>query len=185
MSNNTWTSLLNTNQFSQVNVGTALANSVAATDVSPGANTAGQAFTFPASYLRVGQQYRVTATGIISNTGTPNLTLGIYYGGAAGTALATTGALATLTGLSNALWKLSAELRVDAEGTSGAIRTLGTCVGPFSGTVFLPATSSSGNSVTVDTSAAKILTVGATFGTASASNSLQVITYTIERLNEG
>ena len=35
----------------------------------------------PASYLQPNQWFRVQARGIISNTSTPNLTLGVYLGG--------------------------------------------------------------------------------------------------------
>lgn len=181
--NMTWEALLNSGGYSQLNLGTALASSVSATDITAGAATAGQAMTFPASYLQVGLEFRVTARGIITNTGTPNLTLGLYWGGVAGVALGTTGVVATVTGLSNSIWKLSADMRVDATGTSGTIRTLGEVVGVTASPISIPASSSSGNSVTVDTSTAKILTVGATWGTSSASNSIQVVQFRVEQLN--
>lgn len=184
MSNLTLEALLNSGQYSQLNLGTAYASSVTLTDISPGGTVAGEAFTFPAGYLQVGQQFRVRAKGIISNTGTPNLTLGVYYGGTAGTALASTGAVATVTSLSNSVWSMEADLRVDATGTSGSIRTLASASGIYASPTFFPA-SSSGNNVTVDTSVAKILTIGATWGTNSASNSIQVVMFLVERLNEG
>ncbi|MGA8763316.1 MAG: hypothetical protein WB562_10670 [Candidatus Sulfotelmatobacter sp.] len=179
--------LVNQGGYSQINTGTALASSASAADISPGGSTLGQAFTFPADSLQPGQQYRVRSKGIVSNTGTPNLTLGVYYGGVAGTALCTTGALATVTSLSNNLWTLEADIRVSGTvGTSGSIYALGSVAGPFASTAFMPATSSSGNLVaSLDTSVAKILTVGATWGTSSASNSIQVILFTVERLDEG
>lgn len=184
----TYQHLLNNNQFNQLNLGTALANSVVLTDITAGGNTAGQAFTFPASYLQPGQQYRIRARGIVSNTGTPTLNLGVFYGGVAGVALAQTTATTTVTGLANSPWLLEADMRVEATtGTSGTVRTLGTVVGPYSATGFLslPVSSASANSVTVDTSTAKILTIGALWGTASASNSIQVAMFTVERLDEG
>lgn len=186
MSNLTYEALLNSGQYNQLNLGTALASSTSATDITAGGNSPGRAFTFPAGYLQTGMQLRVRAKGIVSNTGTPNLTLGLYYGGVAGTALATTGAVATASSLSNSIWSLEADLRVDGVGASGAIRTLGSVSGPFASAVMLPAAgSSSGNSVTVDTSTAQILTVGATWGTSSASNSIQLVMFTVERSNEG
>jgi hypothetical protein len=121
----------------------------------------------------------------VSTTGTPNLTLGVYYGGVAGTALATTGALATGSGLSNAIWELELRCRVDSVGTSGSIRSTGKVVG-INGTQMLPATSSSGNLVSsLDTSTAKILTVGALWGTASASNSIQCTQFDVLYLTQG
>jgi hypothetical protein len=184
--NNTYDSLLNEGQYSQLNVGVAYNTSTSATDVSPGGNTAGQALTLNGATLQPGSEYRVTARGIVSTTGTPNLTLGVYYGGVAGVALATTGAIATGSGLSNVVWTLQCDVRVVNTGTSGSAYALGTVTGPYvASTVAIPASSSSGNLVTVNTSTANLLTVGATWGTSSASNTLQVIFFRVERLNEG
>lgn len=186
MSNYTLATLLNTGGYSQTQLGTALASSTSLTDISPGAATAGQAFTFPANYLQTGQQYTVRAKGIVSNTGTPTLLLGLYYGAAAGVALATTGTATTASSLSNSIWSLEADLRVDGVGTSGAIRTLGSVNGPYSGSVMLPAAgSSSGNSVTVDTSTAKALTLAAQWSASSASNSIQCVTFQVIKWNDG
>lgn len=181
----TWVSLINEGGFSQLNTGTALASSTTLTDISPGGNTAGQALTFPANYMQVGFQFRVRANGIVSNTATPTLLIGLYWGGVAGAALATTGAATTASGLANTMWDLDALMRVDAVGTSGSIRTFGKVFGPFASITGMPATSSSGNNVTVDTSTSKILTVGGQWGTNSASNSVQVIQFTVEKLAEG
>lgn len=185
MSNLSFLQLLNANGYSQLNLGTALANSTSLTDISPGANTAGQAFQFNADTLQVGQSFIIRANGIVSTTGTPNLTLGLYYGGVAGVALATTGAIATASGLSNQTWKLEADLRVDGVGTSGAIRTIGSVSGAYSSPALMPASSSSANSVTVDTSSTKLLTLGAIWGTASASNSIQVAQFYVLYLTQG
>src|SRR5579884_2340764 len=95
VTNMTWDILLNAYEYSPLNLGTALTNSTTLTDISPGAANAGQAFVVKASNLKVGMQFRVRAAGIVSTTGTPNLTTGLYWGGTAGTALGTTGALAT------------------------------------------------------------------------------------------
>jgi hypothetical protein len=182
----TYRHLLNNNGYSQTNVGIAYASSTTLTDVSPGAATAGLAFTFPAAYFEVGQHFVVTAWGIVSNTSTPNLTLGVYLGGTAGTALCTTGAIATASSLSNNIWKLSADIWVVSVGTSGSMYALGSVAGPYASTAFMPATSSSGNLVSsLNLSGSLILTVGALWGANSSSNTLQVIRYTIERSNEG
>lgn len=179
--------LINSGQYSQLNSGTALSNSTTTTDISPGGNTSGQAFSFSSSSLQLGVHLRVRAKGIVSNTGTPTLNLGVYYGGAAGTALATTGAVTTLTGLSNALWHLECDLRVDAvgAGTAGSIKSLGSVTGISASPVMMPASSASGNAVAVNTTSGALLTIAATWGTASASNSIQVIMFTVERLEEG
>ena len=182
----TYVHLVNHGGVSQTTAGTALNTSASATDITAGGNVLGQAFTFPADSLQVGQQFRVRAKGIVSNTSTPNLTLGVYYGGVAGTALCSTGAIATASSLSNSLWSLEADFRVNAVGTSASIYALGSVVGPYAATAFMPASSSSGNLVSsLDTSTAKILTIGATWGTSSASNNIQLFIFTVERLDEG
>lgn len=181
----TWDSLLNEGQFNQLNVGSALASSTALVDITAGGATAGQAFTFPVNYLQQGFALRIRANGIVSNTGTPTLLIGLYYGGVSGTALATTGAATTASSLSNTTWRAEWDMRVDAVGTSGSIRTNGYVFGPYAAFTMMPATSSSGNNVTISTAAQNILTVGAQWGTNSASNSVQLINFTVEKLNEG
>lgn len=182
----TWVNLANDGGFSQLNTGTALNSSTSLTDISAGGNSTGQAYTIGAGFLQVGFQYEIEANGIVSNTATPTLLLGLYFGGVAGTALATTGATTTASSLSNNTWVLRALARVEAVGPSGTIRTIGTVVGPYSTTVLLPASSSSGNNVTVNTGAASnILTVGAQWGTSNASNSITCMQFTVKRLNEG
>src|SRR5580698_1421857 len=76
--------LANANQFSEANAGTAVSSFTSATDVSPGTNVAGQAFQTSPAQLYPGQMWRFTANGIWSSTGSPGLSLGVYYGGAAG-----------------------------------------------------------------------------------------------------
>jgi hypothetical protein len=67
--------------------------------VSPGGATLGQACTIPANALVPGTALRFTASGIYSTTGTPNLTLALYYGGqASGVQMAATAATAAAAG---------------------------------------------------------------------------------------
>jgi hypothetical protein len=183
---NTYVHLVSNGQYTQLNNGTALASSTTLTDISPGGNTFGQAFQFNADQLQVGQRYRLHAHGIVSNTGTPNLTLGVYYGGVAGTALATTGAVATASGLSSTPWHLELKFQVVSVGTSGSIQALGWVIGPYASFAMLPATAAGGNVVgSLDTSTAKLVTVGATWGTSSASNTITCDFFGVERMNEG
>lgn len=183
MPNMSWVGLLNAGQYNQENAGTAYASSTSATDISAGGNTAGQALLLPASYLVLGTQLRVTANGIVSNTSTPNLTLGVYYGGVAGTALTSTGAVATASSLSTNQWKLEALIRVVSVGTSGSMYTTGTVVGPYAGTQFMPANGTSPLVSSLNTGTANILTIGATWGTNSASNTIQCLQFCVEQLN--
>jgi len=138
--------------------------------------------------LQLGQAYLVKANGIVSNTSTPTLLFGLYWGAVAGTALATTGAVTTPSGAwSNTTWDAEWLLRVDAVGTSGSIRTIGKLTVLTATPVLygMPITSSSGNNVTVDTSTAKLLTVGAQWGTSSGSDNIQLMQFAVVRLNEG
>lgn len=149
--------------------GTALANSVTLTDVSPAPQ-----IVLPANLLDVGQVIRLRAFGTFSNTGTPTLLLGFYYGGVAGTALAASSAFTTTTGATNWPWTMIYEGRVRSTGTSGTIMGSGILNPATSLTVYaeapIPATALA--NVTIDTTTAKTLTVGAQWGAASASNTL-------------
>jgi len=178
-----WTQVINAGQYNQLNAGTALASSASLTDISPGGNQQGEALNIPASYLQQGMQLRVRASGIYSTTGSTSLTLGIYFGGVAGTALATA-TFGASANASNAIWRLDADVRVDATGTSATLRTLGTLSGLTSyGPVALPASSSNGNAVSVATGAANLLTVGAQWGTGAAGNSITCYMFTVEQLD--
>lgn len=183
MPNTSWESLANSGTYSQINTGSAYSNSTSLTDVSPGGNVAGQAFVLPASYLYTGLQLRVGARGVYSTTGTPNITLGVYYGGVAGTALATA-TFAASANASNAVWTLGADIRCDATGTSATLRTLGSISGVAgSGPTMLPQTAGGGGAVTIASGASNILTIGAQWGTPSSSNTLQVLEFLVEQLN--
>src|SRR5581483_1962798 len=119
MATPTWVTLANANQSNQTSTGAALASSTTLTDISPGGNTAGQAFQTQPDQLYPGQMLRFTAAGIYGTTGTPTLLIGLYYGGVAGVALAATAATTTASGVSNGIWTLSAMARVISTGTSG------------------------------------------------------------------
>src|SRR6185295_7919790 len=51
--------------------------------------------------LEGGAQLRVKGWGVMSNTGTPTVILGLYYGGVAGTALVASTAKTTTTAMAN------------------------------------------------------------------------------------
>lgn len=149
--------------------GTALANNTTLTDISPAPQ-----IVLPANLLDVGQVLRLTAFGVFSTTVTPTLLEGFYYGGVAGIALAATGATATASGVTNVPWRIEYEGRVRSTGTAGTImghgfELRGTSVSAV-GTVPIPITALA--TVTIDTTTAKTLTVGAQWGTASASNTI-------------
>lgn len=149
--------------------GTALASSTTLTDISPAPQ-----LTLPAGYMYIGQRLRMIAYGIFSTTGTPTLLIGGYYGGVAGSALAATGATTTGSGAASWPWRLQLEIYVRSLGSSGTVWCnglvfLGTSL---SATTPLNIPSTQTQPITVDTTTAKALTVGAQWGTSSASNTI-------------
>jgi hypothetical protein len=172
-----WSSLLNS---PGIGAGAAYANSVTITDVS-----AAPQFTLPANFLQVGSALRFEAFGVLSTTGTPTMNLGFYYGGVAGTALAATGAITQGSAVTNVPWRIGLTAHVRTVGSSGTVMChgsgyFGSAVSTLSAEVPLPATALA--TVTIDTTAAKVLSVGATWGTQSASNTLTLHGFTIESL---
>ncbi len=157
-----------------------IANTATITDLSPVPQ-----LTLPANYLYAGQILRVTASGRVSTSATPTLNLGVYYGAVAGTALGTTGAITTTSGVTNVTWNLEARIVIRLVGSSGTAMTTG-WVNGISGTVgvsTVPIPASAPAVVTIDTTAAKVLSIGATWGTSSASNTITCHTFMVEALN--
>lgn len=150
--------------------GTAYASSVTLTDVSPAPN-----ITLPANLLELGTEIEISAMGQFSTTGTPTLLLGFYYGGVAGAALAASSAITTGTGA--AAWPFLLRYRgvIRAVGSSGSINGQGELLLGTSLTAFtvrpIPEVAAS-RTVTIDTTTAKAITLGAQWGTSSASNTL-------------
>jgi hypothetical protein len=174
----TWAGLLNSPQ--PTSAGTALASSTSLTDVSVAPQ-----FTLPANFLQAGSALRFTAFGVFSTTGTPTLLLGIYFGGVAGTALAATTAFTTPSGVTNVPWRLeltSVWRTIGASGTamSQGFLQYGSSVSALQATLPVPQIALA--TVATDTTAAKTLTVGAQWGTSSASNTLTLHGFQIESM---
>ena len=181
---NYWPAHVSPNQSANLPAAAAYASSSSITDVSPGAASNG-AFVIPANSLTIGSTITVEALCKFSNTGTPNLTLGVYYGGVAGTKLAATGATATTTGATNWPVRLKYVGTVQSLGTSGSIVgggyvMLGTSLTAFT---LIPIDAAATAAVTIDTTAAKALTLGATWGTLSASNTLTCMNFVVTVTN--
>lgn len=161
-----WRSTLNS---VGVGAGTALANSTTLTDISPAPQ-----LTLPANYLFVNQRLRLTAYGIFSSASAPTLLLGAYYGGIAGTALAATAAN-TIGNGTNWPWQLWLDIYVRSVGSSGTVWCSGQVA--IATSLTQPATpywlpSSQTMPVTINTTTANALTVGAQWGTPSASDTI-------------
>jgi hypothetical protein len=172
-----WESILNA---PAVGAGTALANSTTLTDVSPAPQ-----LVLPANYLYPGQRLRMTAYGIYSTTGIPTLILGAYYGGVAGTAMVVTAANSTPSGAASYPWQFSLNIRVVTTGSSGTLWVAGLASVGSSLTAFaqyaLP--SSQTQPITVNTTTANALTIGAQWGTVSASNTITCEDLYVEALS--
>jgi hypothetical protein len=158
--------------------GSAYSNSTAATDVSPAPQYMSQTW----GPMYIGQKWRFIAWSTASNTGTPTLNLGIYYGGVAGQALCTSGTVTTTTAMSSWQWLITVDAEVITLGSSGTIRSYGWIDIPTSATaVTRQSMSSTSQDVTVNTTTNSALTFGATWGTANASNTLTCKGFKIEQ----
>lgn len=143
--------------------------SITLTDVSPLPS-----IVLPANFLDIGTRIQITAYGTFSNTATPTLLLGFYYGGVAGPALAATSAITTTTAATNWPFRLYYEGHVRSLGTAGTIMGTGYVDLATSLTAYThrPIPETALATVTIDTTAAKNITLGAQWGTSSASNTL-------------
>ena len=139
----------------------------------------------PGNFLGLGEQIRGRVLGKIANTGTPTIRVRVVLKNSAGTVVYTLAdstalTMSTITGTTE--FKLDFDSIVSAVGTSGSITSrLGIDYGTTATTasVFLRQAPAA---VTVDTTAQYTLDVLATWGAASASNTLTVSIATIEVL---
>jgi hypothetical protein len=161
--------------------GTALNTSTALTDISPL-----PPIVIPGNQFDFGATVNLRAVGEFSTTGTPTLLLGFYLGGVAGAALAASGAITTTTTGASWPWILEWQGRIRALGTSGSVKGQGKLYLGTSLTAFalsaIPITAAA-RTVTWDTTAAKSVTVGAQWGTSSASNTVTCDEISVELLS--
>ncbi len=145
--------------------GAAVANTVVETPV----------MTLPldANEVPAGSVYELKGFGVYSTTGTPTLICGVKLGGIAGTLLVATPAVTTVTGASNTPFAFEALVNFHSatKATAKVKLDLATVTTNLDATVDL---ATSNGEITVDTTTAKTLGVDFTWGTASASNTLQV-----------
>lgn len=159
--------------------GAALANSTTATSILP----THAIYTLPANDMDIGKQYEVEAWGRISTTGTPTLVLALYLAGASFIA---SQAITTGSGMTNVTWmlKLLLTCRAIGNGTTANCMFTGMALGIGGAGVMTqipasaPAVSSGFNSV-----ASNAVDLYATWGTASASNTITLHQYSLRSLN--
>jgi hypothetical protein len=162
--------------------GAAYTNSTTITDVS-----AAPQLVLPSNFMYPGQSFRLTAFGTYATSATtPTLVLGFYYGGVAGTALAASTAVTTTnTATVNWAWRLEATCTVRTVGATGTIISQGflDIATSLTAVTHVPIPATALATVTIDTTSAKALTVGATWGTAAATNILTCHQFLAEAMN--
>lgn len=161
--------------------GAALNTSTTLTDISPAPQ-----IVLPANLLEIGSEIEINAFGNFSTAGTPTLLIGIYYGAVAGVALAASTAVTTGSAAASWPWMLRYRGIVRSNGATGSINgqgefLLGTALTSFSARP-IPETLAL-RTVTVDTTTAKSITIGAQWGTSSASNTITCNDISVKLVN--
>jgi hypothetical protein len=136
----------------------------------------------PGNTLEPGSTIELEAVGEFSNTATPTLSLGFFYGTAA-VVLAQSAAITTTTSAVGWPWRIHYRGRVRSIGTAGSIVgmgwvDLGTSLTAMT-TQFMPTTLAL-RTVAIDTTTAKEIGVGAAWGASSASNTIKVLRHDVE-----
>lgn len=168
--------------------GVAVANTAAETIAFPNV-------TIPANYLQDGRSLRLRVQGQYSTTGTPTIVFKLRWGGVAGTILTQTAAC-TLPTITAGMWDLDILLTTRSNGSAGTVMALGVArvhagvagtVASVTGEGLVTPMGSAGvltpAAVTADLTADTALSITALWSTASASNTLTGLNYTIESLN--
>lgn len=168
--------------------GTAIANTTTETIIFPN-------ITIPANYMADGRVIRLNAAGRLSTTSTPTVRYRLRWGGVSGTVLWDSGTITNAT-VTAALWWVDLIMQTRANGASGTLFSIGQAlvggaaapsVGSATGAPAIGVFGSAGDdtpaAVTVDLTADTSLSLTATWGTASASNTLTGHIYVGESLN--
>jgi len=189
-----WTTGTQTEALSASYVnGSALASSSTATSIGP---TTGAAY-LPANFFLpssgVGKSLLVKAFGVLSDTATPNLTIGVTANTTQGTynssgIFATTGTLAQGSGVTNVPWDLEVLITCASVGASGTFLADGMFRVYNTATTINTArcSSSSANpntALTLSTESAYYVELFATWSAASASNTITVYNVAVLGLN--
>ena len=138
------------------------------------AETVLQTMSLPAADPVAGTVYQMVGWGTYSDTGTPTLAWGSRWGGVAGTSLATIAATTLGSGVSTVAFKIDCVLNFLSTTTAQVHMALdlGTSTST-NATTRLTSTPSTASTVAVTSAKTWVTTV--TFGTASASNTIQLL----------
>ena len=132
--------------------------------------------TFAAGALsNVGRQLRLSAWGYVSDTGTPTLRLKLKLGA---TVILDTGAITLGSDISNKLWRFEGTATVQTAGASGKLFAQGQFYQNGATTDIV-----STGQVTIDLTTSLLADLTATWGTASASNTITCSNLSLEILN--
>jgi hypothetical protein len=175
MSRQFWTELLSW----AVADGTAIANTTTETIVFPNV-------TIPANYMADGRALRLRASGKHSTTGTPTLLFHVRWGGAAGTIIGLSPTFTTGSGVSNNLWEVNVVIQTRSNGSTGTLLLIGNVMvqgATTPGQLMCVAGSATPAATTCDLTADTALSLTATWGTASSSNTLTGMIYELSSYN--
>ncbi len=131
--------------------------------------------TLPAAELTVGKTLHLRLMGIVSTSGTPNLTLKAKAGS---TILATTGVVATGSGLANAQVIVDLYLTCRTIGAAGTVFVQGIA---DVGGVLEPMVNTA--VIVLATDVTELIDITAQWGTMSSSNTISSTNLTLEKLN--
>lgn len=157
----------------------------AQTTTSTVANTASatalQSYTVPASDPVTGAVYVMYGYGLYSDTGTPTLTFTLFWGGVAGTTLASIPAITLGSGVTNVPFSYECMVTYRTATTAWSNITLN--LGTSSATDLASTYVATPTAVTTVTSnVASALTLGVTWSAASASNTISLLGGVVERI---
>lgn len=173
--------------------GSAYSTSTTPTLLNPAAASAYLPANFWLPTYGVSKAVLVKAWGVLSDTSTPNLTIEVLANTTQGTRnssgiIATTGAVAQASGVTNVYWDLEVYLSCASTGGSGTILAIGSfnVQTATTATQKIRCSSSSANpntALTLSTQSAYYLELFATWGTNSASNTITCYGFTALGLN--
>jgi hypothetical protein len=140
--------------------------------------------------VRLGTKFKIEAEGEFSTTGTPTLSLGVWFGSIAGAITDQWEYTAAATGSGAAAWPWRLEWRGVVTGTLGATTTivgmgevqLGTSLTAAT-SIMIPSTAALRTRATYDSTIGRAWGVCATYGTSSSSNGVTCYNLSMMILN--
>lgn len=129
----------------------------------------------PANTLTPGTALKVQASGRFGTNGTPTLTFALYWGSiASGVQICSTAALTTFTSANSSVFRVQFDMLVRTEGSTGSAWTTGDVTGITSTTQVANAPPSQAAAITIDTTTAKQLVLGAAFSAQHGLNDIVI-----------